>query len=158
MVVQVTLVIQVTQRLGFMMGCHQRRLQYFRNKDRRNREPKINVVTINGIEVRGKRRQGFGLLGKLLKTLQIVFIVELSEHRILSNTSEPFHVQSPSPSNSISDALTHHPSQSFGLGPSLHHDIPGCFDYIQCILLTVGMSWGPIDYWAFSFKRRCEGK
>ena len=76
----------------------------------------------------------------------------------MSNTSEPLHPQSPNPSNSISDALTHHPSQSFGLGSSLHHDIPGCFDYIQCILLTVGVSWGPIDHWAFSFKRGCEGR
>ena len=32
--------------------------------EQRNGKPKINVVTINGIEVRGKRRQGFGLLGK----------------------------------------------------------------------------------------------
>ena len=104
MVVRVTIVIQVTWRLGFVMGCHQRRLWCFRNKDRRNRKPKINVITIDNIKVRGKRRQGFGLLGKSFKTLQIIFIVELSEHRILyaicriqASPSIPDHPVPPTP-------------------------------------------------------------
>ena len=66
-----------------MVGCCQRRLWRFGNNNRRNGKPKINVVTIDGTEVRGKRRQGFRLLGKSLKMLQIVFIIKLSEHGIL---------------------------------------------------------------------------
>ena len=50
--------------------------------------------------------------------------------------------------------MAHQPTESISLGPFLHHDMPGCLEYVHRILLTTETSWGPIDHWAFSFKRR----
>ena len=50
--------------------------------------------------------------------------------------------------------MTHQPIKSIGRGPFLHHDMPGHLEYVRCILLTAETTWGPIDHWAFSLKRR----
>ena len=42
---------------------------HFENKEKRNRKPEINIVTIDAIGMRGKRRQGFMLLSKSIKYL-----------------------------------------------------------------------------------------
>lgn len=64
---------------------------------------------------------------------------------------------SPSPPtspHSVRNSMTHQTIESIGLGPFLHHDMPGHLEYVHHILLTAETTRGPINHWAFSFKRR----
>lgn len=158
------------KRISWKVGFRQRRLQHLEMHKRRREKPGINVVTIDAIRVRGKRRQELELLSKYLNIFQqantdcqIVRTRESVRNALRSSRQEHFQSQSqsqsPSPSNisppnTVDNTLTTQPAQSFGLGPFLQHDIPGRLDYICRMLLTAETSWGPINHWAFSFKRR----
>ena len=71
-----------------------------------------------------------------------------------SHPSSPSPPPSPGPSSTVNDFINPQPNELIGLGSFLNQNLPGCLDYICCVLPTAEKVWGPINHWAFSFKGR----